>query len=90
MTETNRCPPRPEIWECSTNKGSATAPPHYSTEEHFVDFAPIFSIYFCAHDMGEAGKKLVSIGVNRIDRGFRHDPVVTDSDIKAEKSLYRY
>jgi hypothetical protein len=40
--------------------------------------------------MGEAGKKLVSIGVKRIDRGFRHDPVVTYSDIKAEKSLYRY
>jgi hypothetical protein len=27
MTETNLWPPRPEIWECSTNKGSADALP---------------------------------------------------------------
>src|SRR5277367_1035154 len=31
MTETNLCPSRPEIWECSTNKGSATALPRYSS-----------------------------------------------------------
>jgi hypothetical protein len=30
MTETNLCPPRPEIRECSTNKGSAAALPRYS------------------------------------------------------------
>jgi hypothetical protein len=29
MTETNLWPPRPEIWECSTNKGSAAALPLY-------------------------------------------------------------
>jgi hypothetical protein len=31
MTETNLCPPGPEIWECSTNKGSATALPRCSS-----------------------------------------------------------
>src|SRR5271163_933876 len=31
MTETNLCPSRPEIWECSTNKGSAAALPRYSS-----------------------------------------------------------
>jgi hypothetical protein len=29
MTETNLWPPRPEIWECSTSKGSAVALPLY-------------------------------------------------------------
>src|SRR5271170_5035204 len=33
-------------------------------------------IYFCALDTGEAGKTPFSIGVNRIDHGFRHDPTV--------------
>jgi hypothetical protein len=31
MIETNLCPPKPEIWECPTNKGSAAAPPRYSS-----------------------------------------------------------
>jgi hypothetical protein len=29
MTETNLWPPRPEIWECSTNKGSAAVLPRH-------------------------------------------------------------
>jgi hypothetical protein len=27
MTETNLCPFRSEMWECSTNKGTAAVPP---------------------------------------------------------------
>src|SRR5271155_3364153 len=30
-TETNLCPPGPEMWECPTNKGSAAALPRYSS-----------------------------------------------------------
>jgi hypothetical protein len=38
--------------------------------------------------MGEAGKKSFSIGVNRIDRGFHHDPTVAHNDVKAEKKTF--
>ena len=37
------------------------------TSTYFVDFAPIFFIYFCARDTGKAGQKLFSISVNRIN-----------------------
>src|SRR5277367_6710191 len=30
-TETNLCPPGPEMWECPTNKGSAAVLPRYSS-----------------------------------------------------------
>jgi hypothetical protein len=46
-------------------------------------------MYFCARDMSKAGKKSFSIGVNRIDRGFLHDPAAARSDVKAKKILYR-
>jgi len=49
----------------------------------------IFFIDFCARDTSKAGKKPFSIGVNRIDRGFRHDPAAARSDVKAKKILYR-
>jgi hypothetical protein len=45
---------------------------------------PILSIYFCAHDTSEAGKKPFGIGVNRIDRGFHHDPATARCDVKSE------
>jgi hypothetical protein len=45
--------------------------------------------YYCARDMIKAGKKPFSIGVNRIDRGFRHNPAAARSDVKAKKVLYR-
>jgi hypothetical protein len=38
---------------------------------------------------GEAGKKLFSNDFNGIGRGFRHDPAVARSDIKAKKILNR-
>jgi hypothetical protein len=31
MTETNLCPSRSEMWECSTNKGTAAVPPRCSS-----------------------------------------------------------
>src|SRR2546421_6296312 len=34
-------------------------------------------------------KKLFSIGINRIDRGFRHDPTAARCDVKSKKFLYR-
>jgi hypothetical protein len=41
--------------------------------------------------MSEAGKKSFSIGVDRIDRGFHHDPTVAHNDVKAKKQFfYRY
>jgi hypothetical protein len=40
-------------------------------------------------DTGEAGKKQFSNGVNRIARGFRQDPAVARSDVKAKKKLNR-
>jgi hypothetical protein len=46
-------------------------------------------MYFCARDTSKAGKKLFSIGVNRIDRGFRHDPAAARCDVKSKKILYR-
>jgi hypothetical protein len=54
---------------------------------YFIDLGPIFFIYFCARDTSKAGKKLFSIDVNRIDRGFRHDPAAARSDEKAKKSF---
>jgi hypothetical protein len=36
MTETNLCPLRPEIWECSTHKGGAAALPHYGERRPFL------------------------------------------------------
>src|SRR5271155_2854172 len=30
-TETNLCPPGPEMWECPTNKGTAAVLPRYSS-----------------------------------------------------------
>ena len=68
----------------ATIVGSAT---FIGRSTYFVDLGPIFSIYFCARDTCEAGQKLFSIGVNRIDRGFRHDPAVARSDVKAKKSF---
>ena len=56
---------------------------------YFVDLGPIFFICLCARDTSKAGQKLFSIGVNRIDRGFRHDPAAARSDVKAKKILYR-
>jgi hypothetical protein len=50
----------------------------------------IFFIYFYARDTSKAGKKLFSIGVNRIDRGFRHDLAAARSDEKTKKIFYRY
>jgi hypothetical protein len=50
---------------------------------------PIVFIYFCARDTDEAGKKPFGIGVNRIDRGFYHDPTVARSDVKTKKIIYR-
>src|SRR5271170_1068010 len=35
--------------------------------------------------MSKAGKKLFSIGINRIDRGFRHDPTAARCDVKSKK-----
>jgi hypothetical protein len=57
---------------------------------YFVDLGPIFFIYFCARETSKAGKKPFSIGVNRIDRGFRHDPAAARCDVKSKKILYRY
>ena len=37
--------------------------------------------------MSKAGKKSFSIGVNRIDRGFLHDPAAARSDVKAKEIL---
>jgi hypothetical protein len=31
MTETNLWPPKPEMWECPSNKRSAVTLPHYSS-----------------------------------------------------------
>jgi hypothetical protein len=36
--------------------------------------------------MSKAGKKPFSIGVNRIDHGFPHDPAAARSDVKAKKN----
>src|SRR2546423_9168590 len=47
---------------------------------YFVDFAPVFFIYFCTRDTGEASKKPFSNGVDRIGRGFGHDPAAARSD----------
>jgi hypothetical protein len=38
--------------------------------------------------MSKAGKKPFSIGVNRIDRGFPHDPAAARSDVKAKKTPF--
>ena len=47
--------------------------------------SPIFFIYFCARDTSKVGKKLFSIGVNRVDHGFRHDPAAARCDVKSKK-----
>jgi hypothetical protein len=49
------------------------------------------SLYWMQHvfDPSKAGKKPFSIGVNRIDRGFRHDPAAARCDVKSKKILYR-
>jgi len=52
--------------------------------------SPIFFIYFCARDTSKVGQKLFSIGINRIDREFRHDPAAARCDVKSKKTLYRY
>ena len=49
----------------------------------------LYFVYFCARDTSKAGKELFSIGVNRIDRGFLHDPAAARSDVRAKKILYR-
>src|ERR1700722_20201635 len=46
-------------------------------------------IYFCTCDTGEAGKKPFGNGVNRIGRGFGHDPAAARSDIEAKEILGR-
>jgi hypothetical protein len=56
---------------------------------YFINLGPIFFTYFCACDTSKASEKPFSIGVNRIDRGFRHDPAAARSDEKAKKILYR-
>jgi hypothetical protein len=42
---------------------------------------------FCARDTSKAGKKPFGISVNRIDRGFRHDPAAARCDVKSKKIL---
>jgi hypothetical protein len=52
---------------------------------YFVDLASAFFMFRCPRDTGEASKKPFSNGFNRIDRGFRRDPAVARSDVKAKK-----
>ena len=41
-------------------------------------------------DTSKASKNPFSIGVNRIDRRFLHDPAAARSNVKAKKILYHY
>ena len=55
---------------------------------YFVDFGPVFFIYFCARDTGKASEKPFSISVSRIDRGLTHDLAIAQRDVIAKKKSF--